>query len=112
MDYPARQPCLAKNAPGGFWKERWELYGEGVELANCYSEETDAAEVRAYFEREGAAKARSALVPHALDADYWRFFQGFPECSGAALGVDRLAALASGRRSLEGMLPFPLEAAL
>jgi lysyl-tRNA synthetase class 2 len=109
-DYPAQVPCLAKDVPGSppLWKERWELYGDGVELANCYSEETDPLRVKDYFEREGALKDKSARVPHAVDPDYWKIFADFPECSGVALGVDRLIALLTGSRAIESILPFPL----
>jgi lysyl-tRNA synthetase class 2 len=104
MDYPAQVPCLAKDAPPAA-KERWELYSAGVELANCYTEETDPAKVRRYFEAEGEAKQRTARVPHAVDPDYWQLFRDFPPCSGVALGVDRLVALCCGVTGIEGVLP-------
>jgi lysyl-tRNA synthetase class 2 len=108
-EYPARVPCLAKDIPGAFpRKERWELYAGGMELANCYSEETDAARIKAYFEREGALKARTARVPHRVNGEYWRVFRDFPACSGVALGVDRLIALICGAASIDSVLPFPL----
>jgi lysyl-tRNA synthetase class 2 len=111
MDYPAAVPCLAKDIPtksgSAQWKERWELYCGGIELANCYSEETDARKVKAYFDREGALKSKLAKIPHAIKQDYWKIFEDFPECSGVALGVDRLIALMCGVRSIEGVLPFP-----
>jgi lysyl-tRNA synthetase class 2 len=113
MDYPAQVPCLAKDVknPAGMsgtplFKERWELYVCGIELANCYSEETDPLKVKTYFEREGMLKKNSARVPHAIDPNYWKTFTGFPECSGVALGVDRLIALITGSRTLESILPF------
>jgi lysyl-tRNA synthetase class 2 len=111
MDYPAFVPCLAQNRAGGYAKERWELYVNGIELANCYSEETDAAKVRAFFESEGAEKERQALVPHAVDPDYWRVFapangQGFPRCSGVALGLDRLIMALTGKSSIDAVIPF------
>jgi lysyl-tRNA synthetase class 2 len=119
MDYPAFVPCLAKKSPGGTTVERWELYWRGVELANCYSEETDPEAVRQYFVREGEAKNRKALVPHAVDGDYWKTFlprrgadgveRPFPPCSGAALGLDRLIMVLTGRSTIDGVLPFPLE---
>ena len=110
MDYPAQVPCLAKNVPTADGstpkhKERWELYWQGIELANCYSEETDGDEVRRYFEQEGALKQQSALVPHPVDSDYWRNFAGFPPCSGVAMGIDRLVALLCGSTAIEGVLP-------
>jgi lysyl-tRNA synthetase class 2 len=109
LDYPAFVPCLAKKSPDGKTVERWELYARGIELANCYSEETDPDEVRRYFEREGALKNRTALVPHRIDGDYWRNFPGFPQCSGVALGLDRLVMALAGRSSIDPVLPFPME---
>ncbi|MDR1785891.1 MAG: LysR family transcriptional regulator [Spirochaetaceae bacterium] len=115
LDYPAQAVCLAgdvppKSGPSGapLWKERWELYADGVELANCYTEETDPDKIRAYFEREGAIKEMTARTPHAVDRDYWKIFEDFPPCSGVALGVDRLIALMTGSRGIEPVLPFPL----
>ncbi|MDR0400241.1 MAG: LysR family transcriptional regulator [Treponema sp.] len=119
-DYPAFVPCLAKKNPGGETVERWELYSRGIELANCYSEETGAREVREFFAGEEAAKKRSALVPHRVDRDYWKIFlpesgprgggRSFPPCSGTALGLDRLIMILAGRSSIDEALPFPLGA--
>ncbi|MDR3122992.1 MAG: LysR family transcriptional regulator [Treponema sp.] len=119
MDYPAFVPCLAKKSGDGRTVERWELYARGIELANCYSEETDPGEIRRYFEREGREKTRTALVPHAIDEEYWKNFlpaakrplpegQGFPRCSGVAMGLDRLLMALMGRSSIDAMLPFPM----
>lgn len=110
MDYPAQVPCLAQDVPNPtgqkpLWKQRWELYVAGVELSNCYSEETDPEKIRSYFQQEGQAKAQSARVLHAIDENYWKHFQTFPTCSGNALGVDRLIALLQGRTTIEGVLP-------
>ncbi|MDR1956043.1 MAG: LysR family transcriptional regulator, partial [Treponema sp.] len=74
VDYPAFVPCLAKKHPDGRTVERWELYIRGIELANCYSEETDPAMVRRYSTVEGKRKAQTALVPHRIDEEYWKVF--------------------------------------
>lgn len=119
-DYPAFVPCLAKDcAPQNkapetkkskpLWKERWELYAQGIELANCYTEEQSPETVRSYFEKEGLLKEKTALIPHAADSEYWKIFKDFPSCSGVAMGADRLIALLCGRTSIEPILPFPLE---
>ncbi|MDR0601090.1 MAG: LysR family transcriptional regulator [Treponema sp.] len=110
MDYPAFVPCLAKKGADGKTTERWELYINGVELANCYSEETDPEEVRRYFVKEGEAKKRNALVDHAVDEDYWKIFSSFPACSGVALGLDRLVMAVTGRSAIDAVLPFPMSA--
>ncbi|MDR2922612.1 MAG: LysR family transcriptional regulator [Treponema sp.] len=110
LDYPAFVPTLARQGADGKTVERWELYFNGIELANCYSEETDPRRVREFFESEAAAKERQALVRHRVDHDYWKIFEessGFPACSGAALGLDRLIMALCGRSSIDGVLPFP-----
>jgi lysyl-tRNA synthetase class 2 len=73
-EYPAFVPCLAKKTPGGKTVERWELYGRGIELANCYTEETSPRAVREFFEGEKRAKEKSALVRHRVDDAYWKIF--------------------------------------
>jgi lysyl-tRNA synthetase class 2 len=85
------------------------LYFNGIELANCYSEETDPRRVREFFESEAAVKEQAA-VKHAVDHDYWKIFEkpGFPACSGVALGLDRLIMAICGRASIDGVLPFPM----
>jgi len=115
MDYPAFVPCLAKKAFDGKTVERWELYAGGIELANCFSEETNAEAVRIFFESEKSAKERDALVQHKVDDDYWKMFNAdtvenlFPKCSGVALGLDRLIMLLCGHSSIDGVLPFPTD---
>lgn len=105
-DYPAQVPCLAKEKDNT--KERWELYIQGVEIANCYSEETSPNEIKTYFQTEGKAKTEKALVPHAIDENYWLNFETFPDCSGVALGVDRLIMILLGQKTLNTVLPFSL----
>ena len=121
LDYPAFVPCLARlNTSGknaGKCRERWELYCNGIELANCYSEETNAQQVREFFESEAAAKEQQALVKHRVDNNYWKIFgtgdarfpkgeASFPRCSGVALGIDRLIMVLCGRSTIDSVLPF------
>jgi len=110
IDYPAFVACLAKKGSGGKTVERWELYARGIELANCYSEETNAEKVRAFFASEKAVKEKNALVPHKVDDDYWKLFSSkdvpFPECSGVAMGLDRLIMVLTGRQTIDSVLPF------
>jgi lysyl-tRNA synthetase class 2 len=114
MDYPAFVPCLAqeKTGPAGnLSRERWELYINGIELANCYSEETDPEKVRDFFTRETAQKEQSALVQHKVDRDYWKIFalasgKTFPRCSGTAMGLDRLIMALMGTSAIDSVIPF------
>jgi len=121
MDYPAFVPCLVKRSADGKTVERWELYARGTELANCFSEETRPEEVRRFFENEKAEKEKTCLVRHKVDDDYWKLFDSFPngnlfpngnsfpECSGVAMGLDRLIMLLCNRSTIDGILPFPMD---
>jgi lysyl-tRNA synthetase class 2 len=110
LDYPAFVPTLARPGADGRTVERWELYFNGIELANCYSEETDPRRVRDFFESEAKEKERQALVKHKVDHDYWKIFEkpGFPACSGVALGLDRLIMAICSLLSIDGVLPFTI----
>ncbi len=119
-DYPARIECLAANKKGTPCKERWELYAGGIELANCYTEETDADRIEEVFRRESAAAAlrsiRSGSAIPDLPQEFPEHFRSrehpFPPCSGTALGLDRLLLLFGGYTDLEGVILFPLSATM
>jgi len=53
-------------------------------------------------------KTKNAKIPHAIDNNYWKFFQNFPKCSGNAMGVDRLIALIAGCSTIENIIPFSI----
>jgi elongation factor P--(R)-beta-lysine ligase len=106
LDYPAFVPCLAKKSPNGQTVERWELYYNGIELANCYSEENDPQAVKDFFISEEAQKTKTAVVKHNVDCDYWKMFEKFPRCSGVAIGLDRLIMALTGKTTIDGVLPF------
>jgi lysyl-tRNA synthetase class 2 len=108
LDYPGFVPCLARDKETDTGtKERWELYVNGIELANCYSEETEAEKVRLFFEAEKAEKEKTARVPHKVDSEYWKIFtKKFPRCSGTAMGLDRLIMALTGKTSIDGIFPF------
>jgi lysyl-tRNA synthetase class 2 len=106
-DYPALIPTTARRAPGTPWSERWELYVDGVEIANCYTEETDPAALTLLINEETERK-KTCRVPHRIDYGLAEIFPpGFPPCSGAALGVDRLEMVFRGESSLQGVIFFP-----
>jgi lysyl-tRNA synthetase class 2 len=111
--YPASQAALAQTtiAPDGYEvAERFELYYRGVELANGYHELGDAMEQRHRFEAVNSARdadGRPALpLPESLLA---AIEKGLPDCTGVALGFDRLAMLATGASSIGDVLTFSNE---
>ena len=107
-DYPALVPTLAKTKAGssaGKTSERWELYLDGMELANCYTEERDRRRLERFLARETERK-RDARVAHP-SAESLLEFAAAPECSGVALGVDRLVMALLGLRDIRGVIFFP-----
>jgi lysyl-tRNA synthetase class 2 len=106
--YPARVECLAADIPGTPWKDRWELYAMGMELANCYTECADPDAVLRSMQAEAARKAGQAF-PHRVDFSYAEIFDGFPSCSGVAMGFDRFFMALTGRTDIRDALIFPFE---
>ena len=104
-DYPALIPTLARHKSGTPWAERWELYLAGVEIANCYTEETDPDVYEHYYRDQ---ENRQALVAHPGDWELVRIIRekGFPLCSGTALGLDRLFMFLLNRKSIRDLLPY------
>ncbi|MDD5699024.1 MAG: EF-P lysine aminoacylase EpmA [Victivallaceae bacterium] len=95
IDYPAARAALARRKPGApEIAERWELYIAGMELANAYGELTDPVEQRQRFLRTQAVRAENHLLSYPFPEDFFAALEaGLPECSGAALGIDRLAMI-------------------
>jgi lysyl-tRNA synthetase class 2 len=112
-DYPASQASLARIRPGRPpLAERFEVYLNGVELANGFHELADVAEQRTRFERQLHTRAADGLAPVPLDEHLLEALsEGLPDCSGVALGFDRLVMLAAGARSIAEVVPFPLDRA-
>jgi len=107
LDYPAAVPTTAKSRNG--YAERWELYMKGVEIANCYSEETSSPKLRRFIERESERK-RGCRIQHRVDrglAELASAGSGLPECSGTALGMDRLFMVICGAKSIDKVILFP-----
>lgn len=114
-DYPWPEAALARRKPGEpLVAERFELYACGVELANAFGELTDPAEQRRRFEEDMVLKREIYGESYPIDGDFLAALAVMPEASGAALGFDRLAMLATGADRLESVLwtpPFdPFEA--
>jgi lysyl-tRNA synthetase class 2 len=112
-DFPASQAALARVRPETPpLAERFELFIDGVELANGYHELLDTRELaarNAETNRQRAGDGKSPLPEHSRLLEAMR--AGLPECSGVALGFDRLAMLVVGARDIGEVLPFPWERA-
>jgi len=112
-DYPPTQAALARvRASDPPVAERFELYVDGMELANGYHELLDPEVLRRRNRENNSLRAEDGkyLLPEesrllaAMEA-------GLPACSGCALGFDRLVMVATGAKSIAEVLPFPIERA-
>lgn len=102
-DYPRALRTLATETADPRYAQRWELYLEGIEVANCFTEEVDPRAVAAYF-RDEEALLPNCRVPRPLDSGYPSIFETVPECSGVALGIDRLVAVLLGEKSIKQVM--------
>ena len=108
-DYPASQAALARiheHEDGHRTAHRFELYIQGVELANGYHELLDATEQRTRFDQANQARIATGRPPLPIDTDLLRALEaGMPPCAGVALGFDRLLMLATGASDIRDVRP-------
>lgn len=101
-DYPVEFAALSKPNPDGKTAQRFEFYIAGIELGNCYSELTEWPLQEERLRKEQQERAKSGKISHPTD---WGFIEslkkGLPECSGIAIGVDRLAMIFANVDSIE-----------
>ena len=121
-DFPASRAALARIRPpvepggvppGGMpLAERFEVYVEGVELANGFHELADAAEQRRRFVDANERRRRAGLDPVPIDERLLAALEaGLPDCAGVALGLDRLLMLGTDVSDLRDVLSFPIDRA-
>jgi elongation factor P--(R)-beta-lysine ligase len=111
--YPASQAALARLDPDDpRAAQRFELYCDGIELANGFHELASAREQRERFERDREERRRLGLPDSVLDERLLAALEaGLPDCCGVALGFDRTLMLAAGAQRIDAVLPFPTERA-
>lgn len=109
-DYPISQAALARVR--GRVASRFEAYLDGIELCNGFHELADCAEQRQRFERDAASRAARALPAVPIDENFIAALDyGLPQCSGVALGFDRLVMCATGARHIDEVIAFPFDRA-
>ena len=110
-DYPKQIECLAKDYPDKPYKMRWEMYIKGIEVANCYTEETDREKIRSYYDKEQKRliKERENTGDVISKADPAFADLSMPEMSGVAIGLDRLLLAEYGGDEIENLLLFPMK---
>lgn len=108
VDWPAPMAALARpKAEDPRFAERFELYAGGLELANGFSELTDADEQRRRLREEQELRRRLGRPVYPLDEPFLEAVGRMPESGGVAVGLDRLLMLLTGAEAIEDVLLFP-----
>lgn len=111
-DYPASQAALARLKPNDpELAERFEVYLNGIELANGFHELNDPEEQRQRFENDNRARQEQGLPCIPIDQNLLAALSSLPDCAGVALGLDRLLLIASSQTNLSDTLSFSFERA-
>ncbi|MDR0806849.1 MAG: elongation factor P--(R)-beta-lysine ligase [Enterobacteriaceae bacterium] len=111
--FPASQAALAEiSSEDNRVAERFEVYFKGVELANGFHELTNAGEQRQRFEQENRKRAVRGLPVNPIDENFLAALEsGLPDCSGVALGIDRLIMIALEAQSIGEVMAFTVDRA-
>lgn len=110
QDYPAERGALARTRRDDpSVAERFELYLGGIELANGFSELTDATEQRARFEDEMATRARLSRKTYPVPEKFLAELPAMPDSAGIAMGVDRLVMVLLNLPTIDDAVAFTPE---
>jgi len=107
-EYPAAMAALARVKPDDpRVAERFELYIDGLELANAFSELTDPFEQRKRFTADDERRRTAGKAPYPLPESFLAELSAMPEAAGIALGLDRLVMLMTGAEKIDDVVAFP-----
>ena len=109
-DFPIETSPLSKNKPDEpEMVERFEIFAGGMEIGNAYTELNDPQEQRRRFEMQITMREKGDEEAHQMDEDYIRALcYGMPPAGGEGIGIDRLAMLLTGSRTIRDVILFPL----
>ncbi len=109
-DFPASQAALARIRIDDFpVAERFEVYINGIELANGFHELRDATEQQKRFENDLAYRKKKNYPLPPIDQHFLAALPQLPACAGVALGIDRLMMIAAQTHCIQDVISFPFE---
>jgi elongation factor P--(R)-beta-lysine ligase len=108
-NYPASQAALAQiNHSDPRVANRFEVFINGIELANGFHELANSNEQRQRFEKDLHRRQKLNLPSIPLDNNFLASLDYFPNCAGVALGIDRLLMIISKAKNIEEVIAFPV----
>lgn len=106
--YPAQMAALSRLSPTDpRYAERFEVYINGLELANAFSELTDADEQLKRLKEEQALRKKLGKEVYDIDMEFVEALKTMPPSAGIALGVDRLVMALAGCKEIENVITLP-----
>ncbi len=111
-DFPISQAALAKIRGGEFpVAERFELYINGIEIANGFHELTDPAEQQKRFSKDQDKRRENKKFIPEIDQHFIASLNSLPNCAGVAIGLDRLLMYCADTKNIQDVICFPWESA-
>lgn len=108
--FPKNQAALSKiNDKDKRISERFELYFKKIELANGFDELTDSIEQKNRFNQENHKRLKAGLTQQKIDTYFLNSLNNMPQCSGVALGIDRLIMLSLKSKNIKNVLSFSVK---
>ena len=107
-DYPAKQAALSKiNKTNPLVAERFEVYIDGIEIANGFHELTDAEEQQQRFKADQTYRNENNKLIPEIDTRFINALEaGLPDCAGVALGIDRLMMYLTQKKAITEVIAF------
>ncbi|MBT6334523.1 MAG: EF-P lysine aminoacylase GenX, partial [Candidatus Magasanikbacteria bacterium] len=107
--YPKQMASLARiSKEDPLYAERFELYIDGVEIANAFSELTDKEEQKQRLKKEQQQRKEEQKETYEVDNDFIDAVGQLPACAGIALGVDRLVQHYTSCKNIDDVLVLPM----